>query len=245
MIGRAIERRGASPAALLLLALAAAASASASRVAPAGAPIGAAGADAPWFCHDLDCPRYTVAENLTDLGVELRRYPAAKWASTVVEGVGYDKAVATAFWRLFKYISGANMPSVKVEMAAPVTVRVAAGKGPACKNSFTVSFFIPFAHQASPPAPSDEAVFIESRPALDVYVSSFGGWARGSTYLSRAADAADALRGAGVEIDEAFFFTAGYDSPFRLSGRHNEVWLPARKPAAGAGGAAAAALAAS
>lgn len=32
-------------------------------------------------------------------------------------------------------------------MAAPVTVRVDAGAGPACKDAFTVSFFLPFDHQ--------------------------------------------------------------------------------------------------
>lgn len=39
---------------------------------------------------------------MTDLGIELRSYPAAKWASTTVEGKGYDAAVAAGFWRLFK-----------------------------------------------------------------------------------------------------------------------------------------------
>lgn len=37
--------------------------------------------------------------------------------------------------------------------------------------------------QANPPKPSDETVFIEDRPALDVYAKSFGGWAVGQTYL--------------------------------------------------------------
>jgi len=28
-------------------------------------------------------------------------------------------------------------------------------------------------------------------------------------------------------VDEANIQTAGYDAPFRLLGRHNEIWLPA------------------
>lgn len=183
----------------------------------------------PWYCHDLDCPHFKSVKNLTDLGLELRHYDSAKWVSTSVESKSYDSSVATGFWRLFKYISGNNKEGVKVEMAAPVTVgvRVLAGQGPACKDQFTVSFFIPDAHQDAPPTPSDDAVFIETRPALDVYVTSFGGWAKGSTYLSKAQEASKALEGAGLAIDDKFFFTAGYDSPFRLTGRHNEVWLPA------------------
>lgn len=66
--------------------------------------------------------------------------------------------------------------------------------------------------QATPPTPEDETVFIEKRPALDVYVASFGGWAKGSTYLSHAADASDALEGKGITVDPAFFYTAGYVS---------------------------------
>lgn len=37
--------------------------------------------------------------------------------------------------------------------------------------------------QANPPKPSDAAVYIENRPALDVYVKAFGGWAVGDKYL--------------------------------------------------------------
>jgi hypothetical protein len=55
-------------------------------------------------------------------------------------------------------------------------------------------------------------VYIEPRPALDVYVASFGGWARGSTYLGKAQAASKALEDAGIAIDDTFFLTAGYVS---------------------------------
>lgn len=184
----------------------------------------------PWFCHDLECPKFSLVKNMTDLGIELRSYPAAKWVSTSVDSKNYDTSVATSFWRLFKYISGNNEEGVKVEMTAPVTVKVLAGQGPACEDKFTVSFFVPFEHQASPPTPSDETVFIESRPALDVYVASFGGWAKGSTWLQHASETASVLEQQGLPVDPSFFYTAGYDSPFRLTGRHNEVWLPVAPP---------------
>lgn len=32
--------------------------------------------EAPWFCHDLDCPKFKVAKNLTEIGVEMRQYDA-------------------------------------------------------------------------------------------------------------------------------------------------------------------------
>lgn len=58
----------------------------------------------------------------------------------------------------------------KVEMTAPVTCYVKPGAGPACESQFTVSFYIPEEHQATPPEPNEPEVFIEHRKELTVYV---------------------------------------------------------------------------
>jgi hypothetical protein len=52
-----------------------------------------------------------------------------------------------ALQRLFKYISGENEAGSKIEMTAPVRVKVYPSQGPFCGNNFTVSFFVPFAYQ--------------------------------------------------------------------------------------------------
>lgn len=36
---------------------------------------------------------------------------------------------------------------------------------------------------------------------------------------------ADALDADGIDYECQYFFFAGYDPPFRISGRHNEVWF--------------------
>jgi len=181
--------------------------------------------EAPWFCHDLDCPKFKLVQNMTDIGIEHRRYESGKWAATVVASSRYEKAVATGFWRLFKYISGANEDSKKIPMTAPVITRVVPAQGPFCEDSFTISFFVPFDFQDDTPAPTDETVFLQTLPAFDAYVASFSGYATGSIYLDKAREAVQALEDAGVELDTSYFYTAGYDSPFRLRNRHNEVWL--------------------
>jgi hypothetical protein len=79
--------------------------------------------------------------------------------------------------------------------------------------------------QDNTPAPTDETVFIQTLPAFDAYVASFGGYATGSIYSDKAREAVKALENAGVELEDSYFYTAGYDSPFRLRNRHNEVWL--------------------
>jgi hypothetical protein len=54
--------------------------AAAARASPSAAPAGVGGAGVewtkPWYCHDLDCPRFKIVKNLTDLGLELRHYEA-------------------------------------------------------------------------------------------------------------------------------------------------------------------------
>ena len=45
----------------------------------------------PWFCHDLDCPKYTNLKNITIAGksIEIRRYEPALWISTVIQNTKY------------------------------------------------------------------------------------------------------------------------------------------------------------
>ena len=69
-----------------------------------------AGGDAPWFCHGLDCPRFEALGK--GEGFEIRKYPAAKWASTEVKGIGLDKGMSTGFMRLFNYISVREPPPI-------------------------------------------------------------------------------------------------------------------------------------
>lgn len=45
--------------------------------------------------------------------------------------------------------------------------------------------------------------------------------------LSRAQELLQELDDAGARYEFDHFFSAGYDSPIRLIGRHNEVWVPA------------------
>jgi hypothetical protein len=222
-----------------LIALAQPASASRPTSAHDGGPLSffqPSSASPPWFCHRIDCPEFKPVAHTKDY--DTRAYPAGlKWTSTVVTGMEYDAAVSAAFMKLFKYISGENADKAKVPMTAPVRVRVTPGAGPFCESNFTVSFFVPFVKgqpgvQIDPPEPTSPAVFSETDPsAYTVYARSFGGRAEEKKLLAEAAALAAALekdgkgaggKGAGGER-ESFFF-AGYDSPFRVLGRHNEVW---------------------
>jgi len=177
---------------------------------------------APKFCHGIDCPKYTVGIK-TDK-YEERHYESTKWASTIITGMDLDKATSTGFLRLFAYISGENEAKSKIPMTAPVKNLITPGQGPFCESNFTISFFVPFAFQDSTPEPITADVFLTSEPATTFYVSQFGGYAKESKLLEKAAELADSLVADGVSFQTANFINAGYDPPFRPVNRHNEIW---------------------
>ncbi|KAG2495191.1 hypothetical protein HYH03_006797 [Edaphochlamys debaryana] len=184
------------------------------------------GAWPPPFCRDLDCPHYEVAESISEEpSVELRSYDEGAWVSTKINGVNYEKAVQTGFMRLFAYISGANEEMKKIPMTAPVRVEMTPGQGPFCEDHYKVSFYVPVDMQDNPPAPLSEDVYIDPAPATDYYVMSYGGRTNEKQIIDKATELLQLLDERGLSYNFDSFFHAGYDSPFRIFNRHNEVWV--------------------
>ncbi|PNH06109.1 Heme-binding protein 2 [Tetrabaena socialis] len=181
---------------------------------------------APWFCHELDCPPYEVELSLGP-DAEKRSYAEAVWVSTNVTGMRYDKAVGTGFMRLFAYIAGANELRVKIPMTAPVRVQLTPGQGPFCEDHFVVSFMVPFNLQDAPPAPASSDVYIHPAPAASYYVLSYGGRTHETEIIDKATELLKMLDEKDMPYDYSSFYAAGYDSPFRIFNRHNEVWIKA------------------
>lgn len=176
------------------------------------------------FSSGLQNPPFTPAEKQGQ-DYEIRTYQATKWVSTTVSGMEMDAATSTGFSRLFKYIQGKNSKEVSVEMTAPVTCCVEHGAGPACESQFTVSFYIPLEHQDVPPEPSDPEVFVEHRKEFTAYVRTFGGFAKEALKCDELKKLIESLERDGAEHVGKPFYTAGYDSPFKLTNRRNEVWV--------------------
>ena len=179
--------------------------------------------DEPSFCHDLDCPKYTLVDKKD--GYEVRNYKPSKWVGTTISSVSYTKAVDTAFDKLFNYISGENTAKAKIPMAAPVATKIVPGRGPAHESNFTVLFFTPFAYQNNTPTPTNPELALVDLPAITAYVVSFGGYENDRSLQEYATDLTDRLNEDRVDYVKDFYFTAGYDSPYRIIGRHNEVWF--------------------
>ena len=181
----------------------------------------------PAFCHDLDCPKYTVV-NKTDK-YEERKYEASKWVGTLVQDIDWQKAVNIGFELLFAYISGANSAKEKIPMTAPVATQISPGQGPACVSNFTVLFFIPFAFKDNTPKPTNPNVTLVDLPEVTVYVISYGGYADDNTLAEEGTALYDDLKADGKKnfVTDPYF-CAGYDPPYRIVGRHNEIWYLAQ-----------------
>ncbi|XP_036406344.1 heme-binding protein 2 [Megalops cyprinoides] len=176
------------------------------------------------FSSGLQLPKFTPGESKAE-DYEVRTYEATNWVSTKVTGLQFDPALSAGFLRLFRYIQGSNEEKEKVEMTAPVTCLVDPGAGPACESTFTVSFFIPEQHQAAPPKPTDPDVFIENRKEFTAFVRTYGGFSNEQKSREELLKLTESLQRDGLQFEEKRYYFAGYDSPFKLTNRRNEVWL--------------------
>uniref|UniRef100_A0A8D0L912 Heme-binding protein 2 n=1 Tax=Sphenodon punctatus TaxID=8508 RepID=A0A8D0L912_SPHPU len=176
------------------------------------------------FSTGLEMPKWTAMPNQTS-DYEVRQYEPAKWVSISLKSMDWDSAVNAVFMKLFNYIQGNNEKKLKIEMTAPVTCYVESGAGPMCESTFTLSFYVPSEYQEEPAKPSEPDIFIENRPEITVFVRSFGGFASSTKNQEAALALAESLKRDGKVFEDNVYYTAGYDSPFKLFNRHNEVWL--------------------
>lgn len=176
------------------------------------------------FSSGLQNPKFTAEETKAQ-DYETRTYEPTNWISTTLTGMQHDAAMSTGFKRLFRFIQGNNQNKAKVEMTAPVSCLVDPGAGPACETTFTVSFYIPEEHQANPPQPSDADVFLENRKQFTAYVRTYGGFTNEQKSREELLKLLESLQRDGVPFKDAPYYIAGYDSPFKLTNRRNEVWI--------------------
>jgi len=176
----------------------------------------------PSFCKELECPRFK--EVYTSEDYSIRRYEPSSWVSTTISGYDFEEAAEKAFYKLFDYIQGENDQKAKIPMTVPVINSVLPGKGPVCANNFTFSFFVPFEFQKNTPKPTNPALFLSSLDQHKVYVRVYGGFTNNDLLVKEAEALKNALNSS-QPYDQALYYSAGYDSPLVLFGRHNEIWF--------------------
>lgn len=184
---------------------------------------------APWFYHGLNGPIFT--SSTADNNVTTRNYESGLWASTDVLGTDINEANNIAFNRLFEYISGANDQSITIDMTTPVLNYIQPPAGPNCNTTFTVSFYVPYKYQTAggPPKPTAANVYIKTIPALFVGVTEYDGFSNQKEDLAKVVALEKQIgdsKDVAVDSSTENYYFASYDPPFRLTNRHNEMWVP-------------------
>ncbi|XP_022110840.1 heme-binding protein 2-like [Acanthaster planci] len=180
----------------------------------------------------LESPSYTVEpqDPQKPLPYEVRNYAKSTWVTTsesTIEGPSTERSNKNRrdmFFKLFDYISGKNEKNEKIEMTVPVLRKITPGAGPFCKTTKDMSFYVTEEFQGDPPAPSNEDVYVTHLPAQRVVVKTFSGYTTEAKDLEEATQLAELTKDK-YDLEQNYFFAAGYNSPWRFVGRRNEVWF--------------------
>ncbi|KAG7954514.1 hypothetical protein I3843_11G022800 [Carya illinoinensis] len=181
------------------------------------------------LCNAIESPQYTVVHTESDF--EIRLYRDSTWMSAPVKDISFRKATKLGFHRLFQYIQGANLNFSRIAMTAPVLTSIVREAGPLHSSAYIVRFYLPVKFQASPPLPLPE---LNLRPcswdSRCIAVRKFSGFARDNNIVEEAEKLGISLNrspwanSTSSERSNAYSI-AQYNSPFRIIGRVNEVWV--------------------
>lgn len=162
---------------------------------------------------------YAVLKTIGDM--EVRRYPEALTATVIGAGGTYKEFSSAGFRSLAGYIFGGNEGGKKIAMTAPVHMELGG-------DSSRMSFVMPEdLTMDSLPRPNDPNVRLQSVPEEVVAVLRFGGFSDDEKIAARAAELLQQVQAAGLEATGSVRFF-GYDPPWQLLARRNEVVVAVR-----------------
>jgi len=164
---------------------------------------------------------YPVIKTMGDM--EIRNYPEALTATVVRPGGTYKEVSNSGFRSLAGYIFGGNGTAKKIAMTAPVHMEIGS-------DSSRMRFVMPEGMTMdSLPKPNDSGVHLESVPEEVVAVLRFGGFGGDEKIKERTAELMEMLKTEGlVAVGPVRFL--GYDPPWQLFARRNEVVVAVKWP---------------
>lgn len=162
---------------------------------------------------DIETYGYTV-ESSTD-GIEIRLYEAALFSSVKLPPGSYDEHANRGFRTLAGYIFGGNDKNESIAMTSPVMMEL--------DSQMIMSFMVPRARsRASLPCPQDTSIYFTEKPVVRMAAIRFGGWANEQKIREFKSLLAKKLEAQGI-LHTGKFAYLGYNPPYRLINRRNEV----------------------
>lgn len=168
---------------------------------------------------DTENQKYNVVHS--EEGFEIRFYPASILATVHSDAKTYRNLAYPGFRKLAGYIFGGNELETKISMTTPVHMEFN-------NSESSMSFVIPSTFsEETLPRPNDPAVIIEKTEDAYMAAISFGGYASDK----KIRDYSDKLRALLDKKEISWygnFRYLGYNPPFQIFGRRNEIIVPVR-----------------
>jgi hypothetical protein len=163
--------------------------------------------------------KYTIIHSEKEF--EIRFYPSAILATIYSDARSYRELAYPGFRKLAGYIFGSNESDTKISMTSPVHMEFG-------KEESSMSFVMPSSFSVDNlPRPDDQAVKIEKTKDIHAAVISFGGYASDSKISDYSKKLKALLDEKGIVYYGNFRYL-GYNPPFQLFGRRNEIIVPVR-----------------
>ena len=147
---------------------------------------------------------------------EIRYYPATTMAMITSSAKNYKELSNSGFTMLAGYIFGGNKEKTQIGMTSPVHMDIEVGGS-------TMGFVMPTNYTIDNlPAPNNSDVTIKTIPEEYVAAIRFGGFASNESITKHKVILEKALKENGLSYFGNFRYL-GYNPPFQLFGRRNEV----------------------
>ena len=149
-------------------------------------------------------------------GFEIRYYPPATFATIQSSAKNYRELSGNGFRKIAGYIFGNNESSSKIAMTTPVHMDIS-------NEGSSMSFVMPSKYDINNlPRPNDANVQLHQTAGEYVAAIAFGGFANYASIKKYAAELQKALGDKGIKSIGHFRYL-GYNPPYQLVGRKNEV----------------------
>jgi len=151
-----------------------------------------------------------------DKEFEIRFYPPAIFATTRSVAKSYRELGSSGFRKIAGYIFGNNETSAKIAMTAPVHMDIN-------EKGSSMSFVMPSEYTLEKlPRPADARIELHESPAVYMAAIEFSGYANDQKIKQYADQLSQILNKKGIKtIGNPTYL--GYNAPYELIGRKNEV----------------------
>ena len=168
---------------------------------------------------DTEKQKYRVVHS--EERFEIRFYPASILATVRSDAKTYRELAYPGFRKLAGYIFGSNESETKISMTSPVHMEFSTSES-------SMSFVMPSSFsEENLPRPNDPAVKIEKTENTYMAVISFGGYASDSKIKDYSQKLKSLLDEKGISWYGNFRYL-GYNPPFQVFGRKNEIIVPVK-----------------